>query len=92
MPTDIEISQAINLHSSRLYFFRKEGRVSVRAADQICCAFGVHLSFVYGDTYWDYLHERIAFDRARHRERMAKRRAKTKARQTQPAQELQQCA
>lgn len=63
--TDVEIAEAIGLHTSRIYLFRKEQRVSVATADKICSRMGVHISWVYGQLYWDYLEARIAFDDAR---------------------------
>jgi hypothetical protein len=79
VPTDLELADAIGLHPARLYHFRKHGEITVQAADKICARMGVHISFVYGQAYWDYLDARIEFDEAR-RKRKNEQRVATNAR------------
>jgi hypothetical protein len=92
--TNTELGSILGIHYTRFHHFRKTGKITVQAADKICCSRGVHLSYVYGDAYWAYLDERVAFDnaRARKKEVRAQERAAAKRRTQQTQKELQQCA
>ena len=72
--TDVEIAETIGLHPARIYFFRKTGEITVNTADIVCSRMGVHISYVYGQLYWDYLEQRIAFDEARAEKKNRQRR------------------
>jgi hypothetical protein len=91
--TDSELGGILGIHYTRFHQFRRAGKITVQAADKICCSRGVHLSYVYGDIYWAYLDERVAFDvaRARKAEVRKQERAAAKRRTQQTQKELQQC-